>query len=472
MKTKIFIAMAMGLLMMFFIGCSGSSSSDSSTDASTDTEDAAAIDLSTDTVSDPAFDASSLSKDVDNPYFPLTPGTSFAYESTSATRQDEEEDGSNEQVEIFVSYETREVAGVECTVVVDRVYEDGELIEETFDWYAQDADGNVWYMGEDSREYEDGKLVSTEGAWEAGVDGAEAGIIMKADFTVGDNYRQEYYEGEAEDMAEIVELDVSVTLGDGTEYTCVKIKEWNPLEPDVVEYKYFAEGVGLVLEEKEDGSEAFELAETAEDTEPEIDPEDFSSTVDNPYFPLTPGTTYNYEGETEEGTETVEVYVTSDTKEVMGVTCVVVRDRDYLDGELVEETYDWYAQDSDGNVWYFGEDSSEYEEGEVVSTEGSWEAGVDGAQPGIIMKADPRVGDTYRQEYYEGEAEDMGAVVSLEESVSVEYGDFEDCLQTLDWNSLEEDSEEYKYYAEDVGLILETDEEGEDAIELISVTTE
>ena len=88
------------------------------------------------------------------------------------------------------------------------------------------------------------------------------------------------------------------------------------------------------------------------------------------------------------------------------------------------------------------------------------------------MKAEPRVGDTYRQEYYEDEAEDMGAVVSLEESVSVEYGDFDDCLQTLDWNPLEEDSEEYKYYAEGVGLILETDEEGEEALELVSVTTE
>jgi hypothetical protein len=124
----------------------------------------------------------------------------------------------------------------------------------------------------------------------------------------------------------------------GTEYTCVKIKEWNPLEPDVVEYKYFAENVGLVLEEKEDGSEAFELLETAVDTSPDIDSEDFVATIDNPYFPLTPGTTYTYEGETEDGTETIEVFVSSDTKVVMGVTCVVVEDRVYLDEELIEET--------------------------------------------------------------------------------------------------------------------------------------
>ena len=150
----------------------------------------------------------------------------------------------------------------------------------------------------------------------------------------------------------------------------------------------------------------------------------------------------------------------------------MVEDRVYLDGELTEETFDWFAQDSEGNVWYFGEDSAEYEDGELVSTEGSWEAGVDGAQPGIIMKADPRVGDSYRQEYYEGEAEDMGAVVALEQSVTVPYGDFDDCLQILDWNPLEPDSNEYKYYSSEIGLVLEMQEDGSEPLELINITTE
>ena len=439
-----------GLLMVLFYGCDGGSSNRSFSGPGD--------------LAEPDFDAAALSTNVDNPYFTLIPGTTQIYEG-------ETEDGT-ETVEIFVSHLTRAVLGVECTVVVDRVYLDGELIEETFDWYAQDDQGNVWYMGEDSAEYEDGELVGTEGSWEAGVDGAKAGIIMKTIFLVGDSYQQEYYPGEAEDMAEIFELDVPVVLNDGTEYTCVKIKEWDPLEPGVVEYKYYAEDVGLVLEEKEDGSERFELQDTTVDTSPDINPSNFVSTIDNPYLPFTPGTTFTYEGETEDGTETIELFVSHDTREILGVTCTVVEDRVYLDGELTEETFDWFAQDSEGNVWYFGEDSAEYEDGELVSTEGSWEAGVDGAQPGIIMKADPRVGDSYRQEYYEGEAEDMGAVVALEQSVTVPYGDFDDCLQILDWNPLEPDSNEYKYYSSEIGLVLEMQEDGSEPLELINITTE
>lgn len=460
MKRAMTIALCIAIAMLFFIGCDDSdSTSKSSLNDNAPADDPA----------EPPFNAATMSPTVDNIYFPLTPGTSWVYEAPSKKRQGGE---AEERVEIFVSHLTREVAGVECTIVVDRVYEEGDLIEETFDWYAQDADGNVWYMGEDSREYEDGELLSTEGSWEAGVDGAQAGIIMKADFTVGDQYRQEYYEGEAEDMAEIVALDVPVSLSDGAAFTCVKIEEWNPFEPGVIEYKYFAPNIGLVLEEKADGSESLELIDMAVDVSPEIDPANFVAAIDNPFLPFTPGTTYTYEGETDEGTETVELVVTPDTKTIMGVTCVVVRDSEYLDGELVEETFDWYAQDKDGNVWYFGEESYEYEDGEVIGTPGSWEAGVDGAQPGVIMKAEPRPGDTYRQEYYMGEAEDMGAVAALDKTVSVPYGDFDGCLQTFEWNPLEEDSEEYKYYAEGVGLILETDVDGEERLELISVTND
>ena len=140
---------------------------------------------------------------------------------------------------------------------------------------------------------------------------------------------------------------------------------------------------------------------------PSIDPADFTTKVDNKYFPLKPGTTFVYRGKTEDATEGDTVAVTSDTRNIMGVECVVVDDRVTEDGELTEKTYDWYAQDNEGNVWYFGEDSKEYENGKVKSTEGSWEAGKDGAEPGIIMPANPNVGETYRQEYYKGEAENM-----------------------------------------------------------------
>ena len=130
----------------------------------------------------------------------------------------------------------------------------------------------------------------------------------------------------------------------------------------------------------------------------DIDPADFVETIDNPYLPLLPGARWVYEGIEDGETERVEVEVTEERRDVMGISAVVVRDVVYEDGELVEDTYDWFAQDVDGNVWYFGEDSKEYEDGEVVSTERSWEAGVDGALPGIVMLADPVVGEAYRQD--------------------------------------------------------------------------
>ena len=130
----------------------------------------------------------------------------------------------------------------------------------------------------------------------------------------------------------------------------------------------------------------------AQDYSPEINPLDFTDKIDNPYFSLTPGTTFSYQGKTDEGTEVIKVMVTDQTKRVMGVTTLIVWDRVWLDDKLIEETYDWYAQDKEGNVWYFGEDSKEYENGKVVSTEGSWEGGVDGAMPGIIMKNKLTVG--------------------------------------------------------------------------------
>lgn len=143
--------------------------------------------------------------------------------------------------------ERREVMGVSTVVVQDRVYQDGELVEDTVDWFAQDTDGNVWYFGEESRELEDGEVVSTEGSWEPGVDGALPGIVMLADPTPGDAYRQEYYEGEAEDMAEVAETSTRASVPAGEFSDVVVIREWNPLEPDVVEEKHHAPGVGVVL---------------------------------------------------------------------------------------------------------------------------------------------------------------------------------------------------------------------------------
>jgi hypothetical protein len=190
---------------------------------------------------------------------------------------------------------------------------------------------------------------------------------------------------------------------------------------------------------------------------PMIDPANFVTGIDNPVFPLKPGTTFIYEGKTEKGIEHNEVNVTTETKVILGVTCVVVLDTVTVDGKLEEATLDWYAQDKQGNVWYFGEDSKEYDENSnVVGTKGSWEAGVNGAQPGIIMETNPKVGDTYRQEYYKGEAEDMASVASLSESIAVRFDSYKDVLMTREWSALEPAVVEQMYYAKGVGFILVT----------------
>ena len=182
---------------------------------------------------------------------------------------------------------------------------------------------------------------------------------------------------------------------------------------------------------------------------PRIDPAEFTTAIDNEYLPLKPGTTFVYQG----GAERNEMSVTHDTREVMGVECVVVDDRAWESGKLIEKTYDWFAQDNKGTVWYFGEDTKEYNNGKVTSTKGSWEAGVDGAKPGIIMQAHPKVGQSYRQEYYKGEAEDMAKAISLDESVRVPYGSFDGVLETKEWTPLEPSYAEHKYYARGVGQV-------------------
>ena len=203
---------------------------------------------------------------------------------------------------------------------------------------------------------------------------------------------------------------------------------------------------------------------------PGIKPSEFTTKIDNKYFPLKPGTAFVYEGKTVDAIEGDIVAVTTGTKNIMGVECVVVNDKVTEDGKLTEQTYDWYAQDNRGNVWYFGEDSREYENGKVKSTEGSWEAGKHGAKPGIIMPASPKVGETYRQEYLKGVAEDMARPVKLDGSTTVPYGTFHNVLVTDEWTPLEKNVAEQKYYAPGVGNVLELATKGpKERLELIDV---
>jgi hypothetical protein len=179
-----------------------------------------------------------------------------------------------------------------------------------------------------------------------------------------------------------------------------------------------------------------------------IDPADFVAVIDNPFMPLKPGTKVSFGG-----AERVEITITTETKTILGVPATVVRDQVFVNGELEEDTFDWFAQDRHGNVWYFGEKTAEYANGKVVSTAGSWTGGVDGALPGIVMLADPQVGDIYRQEFYKGEAEDIGEVTGVGGSITVPLGTFTDILVTEEWTPLEPNVRERKTYVPGIGVV-------------------
>ena len=203
----------------------------------------------------------------------------------------------------------------------------------------------------------------------------------------------------------------------------------------------------------------------------ELDPAEFTTEIDNPYWPMRVGTRWVYRESDTEGTEQeVVVTVTGQTKTIAnGVEARVVRDVVSENGEPVEVTDDWYAQDAAGNIWYLGEETTEYEDGKPVSKTGSFEAGVDGAQGGIVMPANPEPGLTYRQEYYAGEAEDQGEIVALGEQAETPAGHYEDVLMTRDTNPIEPKVLEFKFYAPGVGPVLATTVSGgSDREELVS----
>ena len=186
-----------------------------------------------------------------------------------------------------------------------------------------------------------------------------------------------------------------------------------------------------------------------------LDPSNFTTEIDNPYWPMRPGSHWVYR-ELEDGeAQRVDVTVTDRTKVLGGITARVVHDQVTRKGQVIEDTFDWYAQDSDGNLWYLGENTKEYENGKLKSTEGSWAYGVDGAQPGVVVPADPKQGMRYREEYYAGHAEDAAEVLNVGSQVQVPYGRYQDAMVTRNYSSLEPTVEEMKLYAKGVGPVME-----------------
>jgi hypothetical protein len=202
-----------------------------------------------------------------------------------------------------------------------------------------------------------------------------------------------------------------------------------------------------------------------------LDPANFTTTIDNPWFPLTPGTTLTYRG-TKDGKRALNVSKVTDRSAVIGgVTCRVIDDRLWLDGVLEEKTTDYYVQDLEGNVWYFGEDTETLDaNGKVLSREGSWHAGRDGAIPGIFMEAVPTVGHAYTQELYVGHAEDHFEVLSLTATVKVPFGSFSGAVQTKEWTPLEPDVLDHKVYVRGIGEVREASVKGPiEKLELVKV---
>ncbi len=208
----------------------------------------------------------------------------------------------------------------------------------------------------------------------------------------------------------------------------------------------------------------------AEAYDPVINPEDFTIKIDNPYFSMPVGKKMIYEAQTEDGLERVEIAITGETRRIMGVETLVYHDREYLDGELVEETKDFIAQDKDGNVWYFGEEVDNYEDGKLKDHDGAWRAADAGAKPGIWIKAKHRVGDSYRQEYWRGEAEDMAKIVATGVTVTTSVSTYQNCTKTYDWTPLDPEAMEYKYYCPEVGgVVLVEDLSSGERVVLIKV---
>ncbi len=206
--------------------------------------------------------------------------------------------------------------------------------------------------------------------------------------------------------------------------------------------------------------------------QPDVSAAKFSSStiITNPYYPATAGKKYIYEGTTPDGLERVEEERLSSIKTILGISCIIVNFKAYINGNLVEEAWDWYAQDTLGNLWYFGEAVDNYHSnGTIKDHAGSWEAGVDGAQPGMIMPANPQVGMKYREEYYFNHAEDEAEITATGQTITIPFGTFSNCIMTKNFTALEPDANENKYYAPGIGLLKEVNITDNYEIRLIAI---
>jgi hypothetical protein len=379
---------------------------------------------------------------VDNPYYPLVPGTRWVYEAQLA-------DGTVERNEIEVLADTRQIMGVTATVVHDLVYVDGQIAEGTYDWYAQDQDGNVWYLGESVDNYENGQVVNHNGSWEWGKDGALPGILMWADPSqhLNETYRQEYYQGQAEDQGQVQSVTEQVSVPYGMFDQVVKTYDSSLIDRKLNENKFYAMGIGVIKETDITTGEEVVLIEftsggrtsainlpLAPDSQ-RVDLAEpvFSNPthVTNPLFPYSRTDQIillgSVEGQPFHVIYTLMPGTRANDWNGTPVDTIIVQYVAHLNGRIQEYALDWHAQADDGSVWYLGEDVYDYEQGEVTSTDGTWLIGRDGPLA-MIMPADPQVGDVFRVENIPGVAFEEVTVTATNVTVQGPNGPIEGAM--------------------------------------------
>lgn len=442
--------------------------------------------------------------EINNKWFPMTPGTQYVFEGFT-------QDGGKEiahSIIFTVTDLTKEIAGVRTVVAHILDYSDGELVEAEIAFYAQDNEGNVWFLGEYPEVYEYGQVVEAP-AWIPGLKGARAGIVMKADPQLRmPSYAQGW--GPAvgwNDRGRVVALGEQTCVPVACYENVLVTEEFSQSQPDAFQVKYYAPGVGniRVAWRGNDASKeilelvsltqlslgaltdvraaALELEQSALENSKEVyaatapleyapdpatvaefkdfDPGIFGNSTDihNQWMPMKPGTRWVYEGTAvdDEGnsfTRRIEFTVTDLTKEVAGVNTVVAWIVDYSDGEVVEKEIAFYAQDKDGNVWYFGEYPEEYENGEFVKAS-PWIHGIEDAMAGIKMKANPQLG---MPSYFQGwgpavDWSDYAQVDQMGQETCVPVDCYQDVLVIAESSLSEVNAYQLKYYARGVGEV-------------------
>lgn len=399
-----------------------------------------------------------------NLFFALIPGVQQVLQG--------EEDGEAVEITMTVLDETEEIDGAATGVIEDRETVDGELIEVTHDYYSFCEEyGSVFYFGEDVDKYENGEIVSHEGSWRAGIDGAEPGLYMPGQPLLGERYYQEIAEDVAMDRAETVSLTDEISVPYGEFDGCLRTRETTPLEPDAEEFKVYCPGVGLVRDdvvdlvslEVPDGVNLPQASTPADLVNDEytdtfhLDACTWEPNGRNLYFSLIPGTQLVIEGEENGQTIRTTITVLDETRDVAGVPTRVIEERHLADGMLDEVSRNFYSMCSEtSSVFYFGEEVDFYESGQIVSHEGAWQAGEDGAMPGLYMPGLALLGARYYQEIAPDIAMDRAEIVSLDASADVPAGMFDRCIATIESSPLDPDAEDDKIYCADVGITNDT----------------